>query len=115
MLPIGGNSQLVFQTRILGEPNSIGERERVYVDVDTLEGYLDYQTGNFAVGDSNAKLASTSHIFIADYKPLTEVSETASRAVVGNDVYNVLMIDNPMGLNYHWEIYLEYLGVSDAS
>lgn len=115
MIPIGGNTSLHLQSRVLGEPNSVGERERVWVDVATVEGFLDYQAGSYIDGDSKSKLADTTHVFIGDYKELPEVSEVNSRARLGTDVYNILMIDNPMGLNYHLEFYLQNLGVKSDS
>jgi hypothetical protein len=32
------------------------------------------------------------------------------RMVINGNVYDVLMIDNPMELNQHLEIYLKYVG-----
>lgn len=103
----------------------------------SLKGWLDLSTGesNYL---NNAKMQESTHIFLADFTSLKSLSalwvwnpfnflsgaikqdaenpETVDftgengRMVINGEVYNILLIDNPMGMNRQLEIYLKYLG-----
>ena len=107
---IGGNVQAILQIDT-AEKNAFGEVVHVWQDIQTIKGFLDY-TGGDASHKSNFKgaIEETSHIFICDYVAL-QVTPTNCRLLCDNKVYDVLMIDNPMGLNKHLEIFLKYNGV----
>ena len=106
---IGGNVIAVLQKKTSSK-NAFGEKVETWNDVQLLKGFLDF-TGGDGSYKSNFKGAveETTHIFICDYDSITANAEpTTSRMVINNKNYNVLLIDNPMGLNEHLEIMLKY-------
>lgn len=106
---IGGNTLAVLQTKTTTK-NAFGEKVESWSDIQLLKGFLDF-TGGDGSYKSNFKgsVEETSHIFICDYdKVASEATPTQSRLIVNGAIYDVLMIDNPMGLNKHLEIMLKY-------
>ena len=109
---IGGNVTAVLQTKTSSK-NAFGEKVDTWSDVQLLKGFLDF-TGGDSSYKSNFKgsVEETTHIFICDYnKVASGVSPTQSRLIVNGAIYDVLMIDDPMGLNQHLEIMLKYIEV----
>ena len=109
---IGGNITAVLQTKTSSK-NAFGEKVDTWSDVQLLKGFLDF-TGGDSSYKSNFKgsVEETTHIFICDYdKVASSVLPTQSRLIVNGAIYDVLMIDNPMGLNQHLEIMLKYIEV----
>ncbi len=135
---IGGNITGLIQVKDDGQKNDIGERIHEWVDVASLKGFLDYQGGQNAIQTYDVKMQETTHIFICDFQSLTGLSkkwvwnpfnltngviptdaqdETTvdltsenGRMLVNGNIYQILMIDDPMGLHKHLEIYLKYVG-----
>ena len=106
---IGGNITAVLQTKTSSK-NAFGEKVDTWSDVQLLKGFLDF-TGGDGSYKSNFKgsVEETTHIFICDYDEIaSKAKPTQSRLVVNGSAYDVLMIDNPMGLNQHLEIMLKY-------
>ena len=107
---IGGNTQGTFQISTV-TTNEIGESTKAWVDVQTITGWLDYQAGDSKYTTYNAKLQESTHIFVADYVKLdASISAENSRMVVEGGRYDVMLIDDPMGLHKQLEIYLKYTG-----
>lgn len=106
---IGGNITAKIQTRTTAK-NDIGEDVSVWADKSELFGFLDFSSGQNNISTYNAKLQETTHIFISDYYVLNDITSENSRFVVNNNVYQVLLIDDPMELHEHLEIYLKYVG-----
>ena len=109
---IGGNTTAVLQTKTSSK-NAFGEKTNAWADLQLLKGYLDF-TGGDASYKSNYRgaIEETTHIFICDYdKIASEADPTLSRLVVDGKTYDVLMIDDPMGLHQHLEIMLKHNGV----
>lgn len=133
---IGGNVAGLIQVKDEGQKNLIGERIHEWTDVTSLKGFLDYQGGQNAYQTWDAKIQESTHIFICDFTSLKNLSEDwvwnpfnltngviksgtqdmidltseNGRMVVNGDTYDILMIDDPMGLHKHLEIYLKYVG-----
>lgn len=116
---IGGNVTATIQIKDEGTKNVIGERIHVWSNAMTLKGFLDYQGGQNDILTYDAKMQETTHIFICDFTPIsitTEQGETVdltsevARMKVNDDIYQILMMDDPMGLHKHLEIYLKYVG-----
>mgnify|MGYP006896755167 CR=1 FL=1 len=135
---IGGNTIALIQVKDDGTKNSIGERQHVWSDVFSLDGWLDYQGGQNAYQTYDAKVQETTHIFMCDFHNCKQLSKrwvwnpfsfvngviTADaqeetkvdltsqngRMVINGDVYDILMIDDPMGMHKHLEFYLKYVG-----
>ena len=106
---IGGNVTALLQTKTSSK-NAFGEKVDTWNDVQLLKGFLDF-TGGDGSYKSNFKgsVEETTHIFICDYdKVASQVTPAQCRLVCNDKMYDVLMIDNPMGLNQHLEIMLKY-------
>jgi head-tail adaptor len=107
---IGGNIKGVFQVKTT-TTNAIGEHVEAWVDVQTLKGWLDLSGGEARYNAYQAKIQDSSHIFICDYVPLdSRITDENSRMVINGKRYDVKLIDNPMELNAHLEIYLKFTG-----
>lgn len=112
MKAIGGNIQAELQIKTGSTKNAIGERVQNWETVATLTGFLDLQAGDSKYQSYSAKVQESTHIFICDYVVLdSAVKAENSRLIVKGERYDVMLIDNPMELNYQLEIYLKYTGV----
>lgn len=105
---IGGNIIAELQTKTI-TVNSIGEQEEKWSTVKTLKGYLDLISGDSKYENYNTKLQESTHVFICDYTSLGV--SVSSRLIVDGKTYDIMLIDNPMGLNRQLEIYLRMVGV----
>lgn len=105
---IGGNIEAVLQQKNGSTTNEIGEKIQAWADLQTLTGWLDLSSGDSKY-TYNAKLQESTHIFLCDYVPIDRKA-TDKRLVVNGDIYDVLLIDDPMELHQHLEIYLRYVG-----
>lgn len=104
---IGGNTEAIVQIK-LTDKNEIGETEETWLNHDSLVGWLDLSNGDSS-STYNAKIQESTHLFICDYKSLSFTSENA-RFLIDGHVYEVKLIDDPMGMHQHLEIYLKYIG-----
>lgn len=113
---ICGNTNAIIQVKTSTGKNVIGENVESFVDIGTVLGFLDYSSGQNDVIQYNAKVQDSTHIFICDYFRFTDATQDADvnseniRMIVNNNKYDVLLIDDPMGLHQHLEIYLKYVG-----
>lgn len=107
---IGGNITAEFKIN-LPTKNEIGENIASWVSIQSLNGWLDYLSGETSRSNYNAKIEESTHIFVCDYVDLDPRIETEKVImVINNKTYDVTLIDNPMGLNAQLEIYLKYVG-----
>jgi head-tail adaptor len=107
---IGGNISAVIQTHET-HINAIGEQVKTWKDAITLKGFLDLSGGSAQYTGFNAKIQESTHFFICDFVPLPDtVTAENSRMIIRNRIYQITLIDNPMELNKHLEIYLKYTG-----
>ena len=106
---IGGNVTAVIQTKTSSK-NAFGEKINIWTNLQLLKGYLDFTGGDGSYKSNyRGSIEETTHIFICDYdKIASEANPTLSRLVVDGKTYDVLMIDDPMGLHQHLEIMLKY-------
>lgn len=112
MRGIGGNTQAIIQVSTATR-NDIGETVRTWADVQTIKGWLDFQGGDARYSTYHAKIQESTHIFIADFAPLNEkIKAENARMIIGGSRYDVLLIDNPMGLGggSQLEFYLKFTG-----
>lgn len=105
---IGGNKTLVIERKTTAK-NVIGEDVSFYEIMQSILGFLDYNSGESKWNTYNAKLQESTHIFICDYVSIP-YEENEIRANVDGKIYEVMLIDNPMELNKQIEIYLKYVG-----
>ncbi len=112
MRGIGGNTQAIIQVSTVTR-NDIGETVRTWADVQTIKGWLDLQGGDARYSTYHAKIQESTHIFIADFVPLSgKIKAENARMIIGGNRYDVLLIDNPMGLGggSQLEFYLKFTG-----
>lgn len=117
---IGGNTTAILQVQAGSTKNKIGERIPKWVDVANISGWLDLQAGDSKRTTYNAKLQESTHIFLCDFAPIPDslevegtkyqVNAETTRMVVNSQRYDVLLIDDPMGLHRQLEIYLKFTG-----
>lgn len=112
MKGIGGNTLAIIQVCTVSQ-NDIGETVRTWTDVQSLNGWLDLQSGSSRYNGYHAKIQESTHVFVADYSPLDgSINAENARMVVGGNRYDIMLIDNPMdmGTGSQLEFYLKYTG-----
>lgn len=141
-MSIGGNIQALIQVKDKGVKNRIGEREHKWVDCTALLGWLDLESGDSKHTNFNAKIQESTHIFLCDFTSLkalstkwvwnpfnfltgiinkeeqesiVDVTSENARMMIQGLVYEILLIDNPMNMNEHLEIYLRFIGGQNGS
>ena len=108
-MAIGGNTTAEIQV-MTTEEGRIGNVQR-WKTIQSLKGWLDLQAGEAKNTTFNAKIEESTHLFLADYEPLhPSINAESSRMAINEQIYAVLLIDDPMGMNDHYEIYLKYTG-----
>ena len=108
MKKIGGNTNLVLKVKSQVK-NEIGEEETTWVDYKTIHGFLDFMSESTGRANFNSKIVESTHVFVCDYIKIDK-SVTELMAYHNNKQYEITYIDNPMELNYHLEIFLNYIG-----
>ena len=109
MAEIGGNTTLTLFKKNSNSVNAIGEKIANKSEYKQIWGYLDLSSGSSYYQNFNAKVQESSHIFICDYEEIKEKATNLVAECNGNE-YDVLLIDDPMGLHEHLEIFLKYIG-----
>lgn len=136
-MSVGGNIQALLQVKNRGAKNAIGEVTAQWVDCTSIKGWLDLSTGDSKHITFYAKVQESTHIFLCDFTNLknlstkwvwnpfnfltgvisqqneqesVDVTSDNARMVVDGLVYEILLIDNPMNMNDHLEIYLRFIG-----
>ena len=135
-MSIGGNISALLQVKGTMEKNSIGACEYDWLDCTSLFGWLDLSTGDSKRTTFNAKIQESTHIFLCDFTSLknlstkwvwnpfsfitgiinqdeektVDVTSDNARMMIQGAVYEILLIDNPMNMNEHLEIYLRFIG-----
>lgn len=134
---IGGNTLALFQVKDGGKKNAIGEREHNWVDVASSKGWLDLSGGESKYITYNAKIQESTHIFLCDYQTFkglsgewvwdtlnfisgeistltsdkkVDVTSENARILIDGLIYQIMLIDDPMNLHQHLEIYLKFVG-----
>ena len=120
MIGISGNTRAIFQVKKSTRDengkyirNRAGEVVKDWVDAQTIKGWLDLASGDSKHTTFYAKIQESTHIFISDYVTLDErISAENARMIIGGKVYEIMLIDNPMGMGKgsQLEIYLKYTG-----
>lgn len=110
MKRIGGNTRATVCIRQT-ETNAIGEQVKTWKPVLNLVGWLDLLSGDTRYSTFHAKIQESTHVFLCDWcdLPNSVTSETA-RMHIGEKAYDVTMIDDPVGLHEHLEIFLKFVG-----
>ena len=106
---IGGNTTIQIQIIKGTTRDAAGSRVPNWETVQSITGWLDLSSGDSKYTTYNAKIQESTHIFIADYVAL-DVKAENSQMVVNGGRYDVMLIDDPMGLHKQLEIHLKYTG-----
>ena len=106
---IGGNTIANVQIKTSSK-NEYGALTDTWQDVTTVKGFLDFTGGDGSYKSNfKGKLEETTHIFICDYnEAVAKTQPTTSQLLIDGQIYDVLMIDDPMSLHKHLEIMLKY-------
>ena len=108
---IGGNLTAIIQAYQDTTTNAIGESTPNWQNVQTVRGWLDLSSGESRYNTYNAKVQESTHIFLCVYVPLhASIKAEQSRMLINGKMYDIMLIDNPMEMNQHYEIYLKYTG-----
>ena len=108
MKKIGGNTDLILKIKSQIE-NEIGEKVTSWVEYKTIHGFMDFMSESTGNTSFNSKIVESTHLFICDYVDIGK-SIVELKAFHNNKEYEITYIDDPMGLHYHLEIFLKYLG-----
>lgn len=107
---IEGNKKAELQIKSTTK-NGIGENIKSWETIHTIKGWLDLSSGDSKYITYNAKIQESTHMFLCDYFKLDEkVKAENSRMVIDDKRYDVMLIDDPMELHQHYEIYLKFTG-----
>lgn len=90
-------------------PNGIGGYSQTWSTIiQNYDGVLDQLTGNERIS-ANQLSPNSTHILIG---PMADIQES-DRVLFRNKLYEIKNVDNPMSLDRHLEILLEYKGMID--
>lgn len=106
---IGGNIIGKIYQKVDNGLNEIGEKVIDWEITNSLKGWLDLASGSSERSLFDTKIQNSTHIFICDYVDVDRKVEN-KKMVINNLEYDILLIDNPMELNQHLEIYLKFIG-----
>lgn len=106
---IGGNVTCTLKIKSSNTFNTIGEKVSEWSVYKQITGFLDFSGEETNHVEFKTKMNESTHVFICDY---VEIEKTVKelKFLVDNEEYEILYIDNPMGLNEHLEFYLKYIG-----
>lgn len=109
---IGGNVELTVYNKMSHDKNEIGEVEPSNSEGEKIMGFLDYISGSADLSKFHAKVEESTHVFICDYadNALMFNSGVTKCDVSGYGEFQILLVDDPMGLHQHIEVYLKYIG-----
>ena len=108
-MKIGGNIDSIIQMFAVVQ-NDIGEDVQEWTDKITIKGWLDLCSGEANFSQFSAKIQESTHVFVCDFFELDGITAENSRMLIDGQIYEITLIDNPMNLNEHFEIFLKYLG-----
>lgn len=107
---IGGNLKATLQIKE-GSKNDVGSFVVSWTYISDIIGWLDLSGGDSKQGTFNAKIQESTHIFVCDYIELPpKLKPENVRMVINGNVYDILLIDDPMELHAQLEFYLKYTG-----
>ena len=108
---------------------------------DRSKGWLDLSGGDSKYTTYNAKIQESTHIFLCDYQTFkglsgewvwdtlnfisgeistltsdkkVDVTSENARMLIDGLIYQIMLIDDPMNLHQHLEIYLKFVGGQDG-
>lgn len=109
MKRIGGNITANIQTKSKIGTDRLGKPTYEWTTVHYVVGFLDLRSGDSRYTTYNAKIEESSHVFICDYFPTT-VKPGEARVIIEDKEYDLKLIDDPMNLHEHYEMFLSFVG-----
>lgn len=107
---IHSNTRMDIQIKTATK-NAIGEQVTDWTTVQTIFGWLDLQNGDSNYTNYDVKIQESTHVFLADYVTMdSRIKAESCRAVIDGHVYDIMLLDDPMGMHLQWEIFLKYTG-----
>lgn len=107
---IGGNTIAQIQRQTV-KKNDDGEQVRKWERIMELTGWLDLSSGDSKRTVYYSKVQESTHMFICDFVKIPDdVTAENSRIVTDGKVFDIMLIDDPMGIHRQLEIYLKYTG-----
>ncbi len=108
---IKGNAKLFLQINCPAR-NKAGGFADHWETVQTLDGWLDLAGGEAKYNLYSTKVQESTHIFMSDYRKLDPRFQVENGRAVDESgmAYDVMLIDDPMGMHMQWEIYLKHSG-----
>ncbi|KEH96848.1 head-tail adaptor protein [Clostridium botulinum C/D str. BKT12695] len=92
---------------IVKKDNGIGGFIEKEDELFKMQGYLDLLTGD-ETNTNNAFIQESSHIIITNYRD----DITTKHWIIDskNNRYNIVLVDDPVSMHNHLEIYLKFIG-----
>ena len=107
---IGGNKIAQLQRQTV-KKNDDGEQVQDWARVMEIKGWLDLSSGDSERTVYYSKVQESTHMFICDFVKISDdVTAENSRLVTDGKVFDIMLIDDPMGMHRQLEIYLKYTG-----
>lgn len=107
---IGGNTIAQLQRQTIRK-NDYGEPLQDWGRVMEIKGWLDLSSGDSKRTVYYSKVQESTHVFICDYVRLPDdVTAENSRLMTDGKTFDIMLIDDPMGMHRQLEIYLKYTG-----
>lgn len=100
---VGGNIKASVLARKTSK-NELGEDVTNYKPITKINGWLDYTGGQTKYEAFKSPVEDSTHVFICDYRDFK-----GDRLIIGRNTYDVLYVDDPMGLHLHLEIFLRLI------
>jgi head-tail adaptor len=93
-------------------PNGIGGTIETDVKIDTiLNGWIDLLSGEGQQLTHNADIQDSTHVLIAEYR--TDIKK-GMKISDGTNKYLVTLVDDPVSMHHHLEIYLRLEGAANV-
>lgn len=95
--------------KLIKKDNGIGGYTEEEVEETSIKGYLDLLVGvNGENASLNAFLQETSHVLLTSYSD--KITNKNWIIDSNGNRYNIVLVDNPINLKHHLEIYLKFIG-----
>ncbi|ENJ9653547.1 head-tail adaptor protein [Clostridium botulinum] len=92
---------------ITKKDNDIGGFIEVDGELFKIQGYIDLLTGD-EISTNNSFIQESTHIFITDFRE--DINTKYWIVDSKNNRYDITLVDDPVSMHDHLEIYLKFIG-----
>lgn len=92
-------------------PNGIGGFTETDVSIGSFNGWIDLLSGEGQQLTHNADIQDSTHVLITDYR--TDIKK-GMKISDGTNKYLVTLVDDPVSVHHHLEIYLRFEGAANV-